>query len=478
MSIADRGIGIRGRGKSRTRSVGLKSASARALPRRPWRSAGSSPSSLGARSAGEASLDCTSHNSTRMPHAISVAGRRNLSAIQDSSRRYRGQHGAALQQAVLDRRQHRHRGMIVFGTVNYGVQAAAADAAPAAAGVASARAQHQHKHQYQGHGAGDRGLSRAGAAPELPGALGAGTRFSSRRTRAKPRPRSMSRRARRPASRPCGPRIRSRASSRKSEETGVGALAFAPPTGPATFSLASATSEPVGRVVTGSLGKAAKSPEARNALTEAGRGRSYLWEVYQRAPVKKDGSGDFTWKDPVAAKRFGKSMPAYVIGGMDPDFKEQLYHAGKAMDAAGVQWAILSAFRDDYRQSLASGFKAEHAQLAARRQRARRRLRSRPRGRCHRGDDNPEPVWKWLDAHGGEVRSAPSDAGQRSGARPVEGRLAQARAGARASRVQIAEARAAKAKAKVGHPPARARDVAAHRPGCRISGHSRRASWA
>jgi hypothetical protein len=22
----------------------------------------------------------------------------------------------------------------------------------------------------------------------------------------------------------------------------------------------------------------------------------YLWEVYQREPMKKDGSGDFTWK--------------------------------------------------------------------------------------------------------------------------------------------------------------------------------------
>ena len=43
---------------------------------------------------------------------------------------------------------------------------------------------------------------------------------------------------------------------------------------------------------------------------------------------------------------------------MDPDFREQLYHAGRAMDAAGIRWSILSAFRDDYRQSIASGFKA------------------------------------------------------------------------------------------------------------------------
>ena len=76
----------------------------------------------------------------------------------------------------------------------------------------------------------------------------------------------------------------------------------------------------------------------------------YLWEVYQRVPTKLDSFGDFTWKDPAAAKRFGISMPAYVIGGMDPDFREQLYHAGRAMDAAGIRWSILSAFRDDYRQ--------------------------------------------------------------------------------------------------------------------------------
>src|ERR1700716_2218032 len=34
----------------------------------------------------------------------------------------------------------------------------------------------------------------------------------------------------------------------------------------------------------------------------------YIREVYQRAPVKKDGAGDFTWKDPAAAKRMGMPM--------------------------------------------------------------------------------------------------------------------------------------------------------------------------
>ena len=30
--------------------------------------------------------------------------------------------------------------------------------------------------------------------------------------------------------------------------------------------------------------------------------KDYLWEVYQRSTVKKDGSGEFTWKDIDAAK--------------------------------------------------------------------------------------------------------------------------------------------------------------------------------
>jgi hypothetical protein len=43
---------------------------------------------------------------------------------------------------------------------------------------------------------------------------------------------------------------------------------------------------------------------------------------------------------------------------MDPDLRELLYHAGLARDATRIHWTILSAFRDDYRQNLASGLKA------------------------------------------------------------------------------------------------------------------------
>jgi hypothetical protein len=71
-----------------------------------------------------------------------------------------------------------------------------------------------------------------------------------------------------------------------------------------------------------------------------------------------DGHGDFTWKDVSAAGRSGLSVEDYVIGGLDPDFRELLFAAGHAMDAAGVGWTILSGFRDDFRQDLVSGLKA------------------------------------------------------------------------------------------------------------------------
>jgi len=128
----------------------------------------------------------------------------------------------------------------------------------------------------------------------------------------------------------------------------------------------------------------------------------YLWQVYQRKSVKSDSTGDFTWKDPAAARRLGMSVKTYVIGGMDPDFREQLYHAGRAMDASGIRWSILSAFRDDYRQRLAAGFKAhggnsQHGGSNA--------TGGYGHGRavditCVQGDS--AVAWHWIDAHGGQ----------------------------------------------------------------------------
>jgi hypothetical protein len=111
----------------------------------------------------------------------------------------------------------------------------------------------------------------------------------------------------------------------------------------------------------------------------------YLWALYQRTPkedtikveerrkvtVKKKGKtvtvtksftklvdADFTWKDPKAAEKAGMPMMDYVIGGMDRSFKLKLFHTLRAAEEAGLSPGITSAFRDDYRQSIASGLKA------------------------------------------------------------------------------------------------------------------------
>jgi hypothetical protein len=162
----------------------------------------------------------------------------------------------------------------------------------------------------------------------------------------------------------------------------------------------------------------------------------YLWSLYQRAPkvdtvkvveqkkasVVKKGKlqtiiqkvlrlvrEDFKWKDPAAAEKAGMPEMEYVIGGMDRSFKLRLYHAFRAMDDAGLAPGITSAFRDDYRQSLASGLKAATN-------------RSYHGGSLHGGYghglavdlvsvkgetdaerwDSNEKLWNWIDAHGKE----------------------------------------------------------------------------
>ena len=69
-------------------------------------------------------------------------------------------------------------------------------------------------------------------------------------------------------------------------------------------------------------------------------------------------NNDFTWKDPKAAERVGMSMIDYVIGGMEKSFKMKLFHMLYAAERAGLSPGITSAFRDDYRQSIATGLKA------------------------------------------------------------------------------------------------------------------------
>jgi len=67
---------------------------------------------------------------------------------------------------------------------------------------------------------------------------------------------------------------------------------------------------------------------------------------------------DFTWKDPDAADKRGMLMQEYVIGGMERSFRLKLYRLMRAADDAGLAPGITSGFRDDYRQSIASGKKA------------------------------------------------------------------------------------------------------------------------
>lgn len=111
----------------------------------------------------------------------------------------------------------------------------------------------------------------------------------------------------------------------------------------------------------------------------------YLWALYQRTAkedtikvedrravtIKRKGrtvtvmrsftrlvDEDFGWKDPKAADHAGMSLMDYVIGGMDRSFKRKLFRTLLAAEAAGLSPGITSAFRDNYRQSIASGLKA------------------------------------------------------------------------------------------------------------------------
>jgi hypothetical protein len=162
----------------------------------------------------------------------------------------------------------------------------------------------------------------------------------------------------------------------------------------------------------------------------------YLWVVYDRArkvdtvkvteqikvtlkskgktrtvtkAVTKFVDEDFTWKDPQAADKAGMSMMQYVIGGMDREFKGRLYRLFRVLDDAGLAPGMTSGFRDDYRQSIASGNKA-----AINRSYHGGSLRGgyghglaadvvsmRGETRFERAASS-EILWKWIDAHGSE----------------------------------------------------------------------------
>ena len=162
----------------------------------------------------------------------------------------------------------------------------------------------------------------------------------------------------------------------------------------------------------------------------------YLWAVYLRTP-KEDSirqserravtvkrkhrtvtvmrtftrlvDEDFAWKDPKAADRAGMPMMDYVIGGMDRSFKLKLFHTLLAAEAAGLSPGITSAFRDDYRQSIATGLKAAtgrsyhggstrggygHGVAAD--------IVSVKGGTRAQRWVSTEQFWKWIDSHGKE----------------------------------------------------------------------------
>ena len=162
----------------------------------------------------------------------------------------------------------------------------------------------------------------------------------------------------------------------------------------------------------------------------------YLWALYRRTPkedtikelerrnvtIKRKGKmvtvarafpklvdEDFGWKDPKAAERAGMSLMDYVIGGMDRNFKLKLFHTLRAAEAAGLSPGITSAFRDDYRQSIASGLKAASDRsyhggssrggyghgLAA-------DIVSVQGGTRDQRWASSEKLWKWVDAQGKE----------------------------------------------------------------------------
>jgi hypothetical protein len=102
-------------------------------------------------------------------------------------------------------------------------------------------------------------------------------------------------------------------------------------------------------------------------------------------------------------------MMDYVIGGMDRNFKLKLFHTLHAAEQAGLSPGITSAFRDDYRQSIASGPKAATGRsyhggssrggyghgLAADVVSVKGGTRAQRVG-------STEKLWKWIDQHGKE----------------------------------------------------------------------------
>ena len=122
--------------------------------------------------------------------------------------------------------------------------------------------------------------------------------------------------------------------------------------------------------------KAADAPRKQSIMDQVD---DYLWEVYRRIPTKKDGTGDFTWKDPAAAKHMHLALKDYVIGGMDTALSRRTGD-GRSRPA------VVNAERVPRRLPPGPRLRVqgERRQLTARRQPPHRRLWPWPRHRHHR----------------------------------------------------------------------------------------------
>jgi hypothetical protein len=225
----------------------------------------------------------------------------------------------------------------------------------------------------------------------------------------------------------------------------------------------------------------------------------YLWSVYERAPkvdtikleerikvkVEKNGKSrtvtktvtkfvneDFTWKDPDAAEKAGMSVAQYVIGGMDRGFRLRLYHFFRALDDAGFAPGMTSGFRDDYRQSIASGNKAATDRsyhggslrggyghgLAADVVSVKGQTRSERLV-------SSEVLWKWIDAHGKEYgigrpyldkdppHIAPIDGKEYADKRGLNAKLAVKASGATGQDAKLAKSPQAILQRRAEHKP-------------------------
>ncbi len=108
-----------------------------------------------------------------------------------------------------------------------------------------------------------------------------------------------------------------------------------------------------------------ESPAAKTA--DVSSTDEYLFRIYLKT-VKWDNDGCFEWKDVAAAKRMGKSLKDYVIGGVHPTLRDNLRKLFVALESeecspgTKCRPGITSAFRDNYRQKIATGFKASECQ--------------------------------------------------------------------------------------------------------------------